>query len=150
MYNWDNFDEKDQAILKLLSTDARISFTDIGNEIGISRTAVKKRVAALERSGKIEGYKVMIDHKETLGKAFMFIFECKEENQEAVKEKLVPSEEVITLLEVGNSTLVAVCNFEDINVAKDFGTDICRETGSVKKLKIGSISNVLKGHLVLN
>ena len=150
MYNWDEFDEKDQAILKLLSANARISFTDIGTELGISRTAVKKRVDALESSGVIEGYKVMLDPKESLPKTFMLIFECKEDSTEVVKEKLMVSEEIFNLLEVGSTTLVAVSNFENINVAKEFGTKLCRETGSVKKLKIGSILNVLKGHLVLN
>ena len=147
---WDEIDEKDQEILKLLSNNARVSFTDIGNKLGVSRTAVKKRVDALERSGIIKGYKVMLDPKEYLNRTFVLIFECKEENQEAVKEKLVPSEEVITLLEVGNSTLIAVCTLENIDDAKDFGTDICEKIGGIKKLKIGSVSKVLKGHLVLN
>lgn len=150
MYNWDEFDEKDQAILKVLSANARTSFTDIGTKLGISRTAVKKRADALERSGKIKGYKVMLDPKESLNKTFVLIFECREESIDIVKEKLVVSKEIVTLLEVGSSTLIAVSCFGDINVAKYFGTEICRETGNVKKLKIGSISNVLKGHLVLN
>lgn len=147
---WDEIDEKDQEILKLLSNNARVSFTDIGNKLGVSRTAVKKRVDALERSGIIKGYKVMLDPKEYLNKTFMLIFECREESVETVREKLTAFEEIITLLEVGKNMLVAVGALENIDEAKDFGTDICEKIGGIKKLKIGSVSKVLKGHLVLN
>ena len=40
----DNLDELDQKIIQLLIENARISYSDIGEETGISRVAVKARI----------------------------------------------------------------------------------------------------------
>lgn len=45
-------DEKDNEIINLLLKDARMSYSDIGEKVGLSRTAVKNRVAVLEKNGK--------------------------------------------------------------------------------------------------
>ena len=54
-------DNIDNTILNLLLNDARMSYSDIGEKVGLSRVAVKNRVAAMERSGIIKGYKAIID-----------------------------------------------------------------------------------------
>ena len=41
-------DEIDQKILELLIHNARMSYSDIGTEVGLSRVAVKSRITALE------------------------------------------------------------------------------------------------------
>ena len=52
----DGLDELDQKIIQLLIENARISYSDIGKETGISRVAVKARIQALEKKGiKISG-----------------------------------------------------------------------------------------------
>ena len=45
----DNLDELDQKIIQLLIENARISYSDIGEETGISRVAVKARIQAMEK-----------------------------------------------------------------------------------------------------
>lgn len=55
-----DIDETNKAILRLLKNDARITYTEIGKELGISRVAVKKRVEKLEEMGIIRGYKTVI------------------------------------------------------------------------------------------
>ena len=42
----DGLDETDQKIVKLLIRNARMSYSDIGKQIGLSRVAVKLRVQA--------------------------------------------------------------------------------------------------------
>ena len=49
----DGLDELDQKIIRLLIKNARISYSDIGEETGISRVAVKARIQALEKKGVI-------------------------------------------------------------------------------------------------
>ena len=56
-----SLDAIDNQIINLLLKDARIGFTEIGDQVGLSRTAVKTRVASLERQGIIKGYKAIID-----------------------------------------------------------------------------------------
>ena len=54
-------DELDQKIIRLLIENARISYSDIGEETGISRVAVKARIQALEKRGVIEEYTTIIN-----------------------------------------------------------------------------------------
>ena len=53
-------DDTNKEILRLLKKNGRMSFTEIGNELGLSRVAVKKRVTKLEEAGIIRGYKAVI------------------------------------------------------------------------------------------
>ena len=57
----DGLDELDQKIIRLLIENARISYSDIGEETDISRVAVKARIQALEKRGVIEEYTTIIN-----------------------------------------------------------------------------------------
>lgn len=59
-------DDTNKDILRLLRKNGRMSFTEIGNQIGISRVAVKKRVEKLEEAGIIRGYKAIIYREENV------------------------------------------------------------------------------------
>ena len=56
----EGLDALDQKIVRLLIENARISYSDIGQEVGISRVAVKARIQALEQRGIIEEYTTII------------------------------------------------------------------------------------------
>ena len=49
-------DALDQKIVSLLIENARMSYSDIAQQVGVSRVAVKMRVQALEQRGGIEQY----------------------------------------------------------------------------------------------
>ncbi len=53
-------DEKDEQILELLKGNARMSYQELGDQLGISRVAAKKRVDKLENAGIIRGYNTCI------------------------------------------------------------------------------------------
>jgi len=54
-------DERDKVIIDMLTKDARTPFTEIAKVLGISETAVRKRVKALEEAGVIKQYTVVIE-----------------------------------------------------------------------------------------
>ncbi|ACS34399.1 HTH-type transcriptional regulator LrpA [Thermococcus gammatolerans] len=54
-------DERDKIIIEMLTKDARTPFTEIAKVLGISETAVRKRVRALEEAGVIKQYTIVID-----------------------------------------------------------------------------------------
>ncbi len=54
-------DDKDRSIINMLSRNARISYTEMAANMGISETAVRKRIKKLEREGIIEGYTVKVN-----------------------------------------------------------------------------------------
>ena len=63
----DGLDELDQKIIRLLIENARISYSDIGEETGISRVAVKARIQAMEKKGIIEEYTTIINPQKISG-----------------------------------------------------------------------------------
>jgi Lrp/AsnC family leucine-responsive transcriptional regulator len=54
-------EEIDRQILRLLSEDGRMSFTDLGRSTGLSTSAVHQRVRRLEQRGVIRGYTVVVE-----------------------------------------------------------------------------------------
>ena len=66
-YVTERLDELDQKIIQLLIENARISYSDIGKETGISRVAVKARIQALEKQGIIEEYTTIINPQKISG-----------------------------------------------------------------------------------
>ena len=63
----DGLDGLDRKIVQLLIENARISYSDIGEKIGISRVAVKARIQALEQKGVIEEYTTVINPQKISG-----------------------------------------------------------------------------------
>ena len=63
----EGLDALDQKIVQLLIKNARISYSDIGQEVGISRVAVKARSQALEQRGIIEEYTTIINPQKISG-----------------------------------------------------------------------------------
>ena len=63
----DGLDDLDQKIVNLLIQNARMSYSEIGQQVGISRVAVKMRVQALEQKGIIEEYTTIINPQKISG-----------------------------------------------------------------------------------
>ena len=86
----DGLDDLDPKILRCLIQNARMPYSEIGQQVGISRVAVKMRVQALEKKGIIEEYTTIINPQKISG-AISCYFEI-----ETVPDTL---EEVISILE---------------------------------------------------
>lgn len=54
-------DQIDRQIVTLLAHDGRMSYADLGREVGLSTSAVHQRVRRLEQRGVIAGYRAVID-----------------------------------------------------------------------------------------
>ena len=57
----DGIDETDNQIIDILMENARLSYSEIGARVGLSRVAVKNRMDNLEKKGIIHGYTVLVD-----------------------------------------------------------------------------------------
>lgn len=55
-------EDLDRKIVDELSTDGRMSYTDLGRALGMSTSAVHQRVRRLEKRGVIKGYTARVDH----------------------------------------------------------------------------------------
>lgn len=67
-------DELDRKILDLLTQNARYTYSELGERLGLSRVAIKNRMDALEERGIIEGYTVIVNPQK-LGSAVSCYYE---------------------------------------------------------------------------
>lgn len=59
--NREGLDALDNEILNVLKENARATFSEIGEIVGLSRVAVKNRIEIMEEVGIIQGYKAIIN-----------------------------------------------------------------------------------------
>lgn len=57
----EGLDELDNKILTVLEKNARLSYSEIGERVGVSRVSVKNRMDILEEKGIIKGYETIIN-----------------------------------------------------------------------------------------
>ena len=67
-------DEIDRRMLDLLTQNARYTYSELGERLGLSRVAIKNRMDALEQRGVIEGYTVIVN-PQRLGSAISCFYD---------------------------------------------------------------------------
>lgn len=55
-------DATDLKIIDMLKVNARVSFSDISREIGLSTPTIRERIMGLEEEGVIKGYMPLLDN----------------------------------------------------------------------------------------
>jgi Lrp/AsnC family transcriptional regulator, leucine-responsive regulatory protein len=100
-------DQVDKEILELLIENGRISYVDIGKELGLSRVAVRERVTKLTDDGVIEQFTVVINSSKA-GKEISAFFDidCEPGSLVKVAEALAENPSVVSCYQMtGPSTL---------------------------------------------
>ena len=143
-------DEKDKLILDILTTDGRMSYSDIGDKVGLSRTAVKNRITELENVGIIKGYRAVIDPQNTSAMMTFFVnIETTAESFEEAKRIFIDAEETVTLIQTtGNCHLVAICLSRDIKTMRAFVNRIYKTVPGITSVNAHSVLDILKGSIV--
>jgi DNA-binding Lrp family transcriptional regulator len=147
-----SIDEIDNKIVDLLLQDARMSYSDIGIQVGLSRTAVKNRVVALKNKGIINGYRAIINPQEsTEMMTFIVNIETNPEHFDSAKQVLSEADEVITLIQTTgrNSHLTAICVSEDVKTMRDFVNHIYRTVDGILSINAHTVLDVIKGSIIL-
>ena len=146
-----SIDEIDNKIVNLLLQDARMSYSDIGLQVGLSRTAVKNRVVVLENKGIINGYRAIVNPQEsTEMMIFVVNIETKPEHFDEAKQAFADADETVTLIQTtGNCHLVAICVATDVKTMKDFVTTKYKILNGVTSISAHSVLDVIKGSIIL-
>lgn len=143
-------DEKDNQILHLLCHNARMTYSQIGEQVGLFRTAVKTRVSALEKSGIITGYKAVIDplaSDEMM--SFVVDIEIKPEHFEQAKGQFAGFQETVFLVQTtGKCHLTAICVCDSIQTMKAFINSACKTIPGILSINAHSVLEVIKGTIV--
>ncbi|MEK8129525.1 Lrp/AsnC family transcriptional regulator [Paenibacillus filicis] len=84
-----DIDDIDRKIIHELTTNGRISYTDLGKEIGLSRVAVQARIHTLMDSGVIEQFTAVLNPaKVGIGVTAIFNIEVEPLQMQEVASKL--------------------------------------------------------------
>ena len=66
-------DRIDRKILRILQDEGRISFTELGERVGLSTTPCTERVRRLERENVITGYHARVDPQQVKASLLVFV-----------------------------------------------------------------------------
>ena len=143
-------DSKDNEIIRLLSENARLTYSQIGEIVGLSRTAVKTRVAALEKTGVIRGYKAVINPSASCEMVqFMVNVEIKPEHFEQAKAWFVESAATKTLIQTsGRCHLVALCLAQSVPAMREYLNEIYKTVPGIITVNANAVLEVTKGGII--
>ena len=143
-------DQKDNEIINLLLADGRMSYSDIGEKIGLSRTAVKNRIAVLEEKGIIAGYKAVINPQNAPEMmTFLVNLETSPEDFDVVKAKFAEAEETVTSIQTtGKCHLTAICVSTDMKTMRDFVNGMYKAADGISYINAVAVMDVIKGAII--
>ncbi len=119
-------DAIDHSLLNLLAGNSRLSYVELGKIVGLSRVAVASRIEALESSGVIEQYTVLVNpHK--LGNQVSAFFDIETTPQRLfeISDQLAAQDDITDLYHMtGSSNLHAHGLFVDQEAMDHFLRDV--------------------------
>lgn len=136
----------DRRILALLKDNARLSYTEIGHMVGLSRVAVKNRIDSLEKNGAILGYHAMTDENAgPNGVRFCLIIETFPEAFQDVVERLADDRRIKQIYTTTGQCSLHVCGFaSNMEDVASFSRNLYRRTDGIKRLECSILTSVLK------
>ena len=122
-------DQIDGNILHELSRDGRISNLDLADKVGLSPSACLRRVAALERRGVIQGYRVILN-RPAMGVGFVAFATVglnahTKASQQAFERAMAVAPEVVECHNItGSVEYLLRIEVADLPAYKSFHTDV--------------------------
>lgn len=139
-------DETDNRILELIRDHARMSFSEIGAAVGISRVSVRNRMEEMEKKGIIQGYQTRIEPANSPEALSFFLdLEVDPEQMNAVLDRLA-EEPVIRKLYLmsGNCMIHAVGLSPNRNTLDAYTNQLYRNLKGVRRMSYRSVLSTLK------
>ena len=148
--NIQGIDDIDRAIIKLLAEDARMSYSEIGKRVGLSRVAVKNRIKAIENEGIIKGYHAEIDPLVTPKMStFVAVIKTTAASYEEISEMLMKQPCVKTLCKLsGDNQLHAICVADDMKEMRNFALRIRNYHEGVLSFSAQMVWEIIKGDVL--
>ena len=143
-------DEKDKKIVNLLTHNARMSYSDIGEAVGLTRVAVKNRVRVLEEKGVIKGYHAQINPLVLPEmQTYIAFVETEPGAYDAIAEKLRSEKALVTLcLTSGECRMYGVCVVESLEEMRSFAKRVRTENPGLLRFAAYGVLDVLKGSVL--
>lgn len=130
----------------MLRENAKLTFAQVGSDVGLSSTAVKRRVDRLQRDGVIAGYGARIDPR-ALGAGIEALIEiyCSDRTAPAdVGRSLAGLEEIISAFTVsGEADAVVRVRVESIATLENFVERLRRDRNIVRTKTLIVLSTLI-------
>lgn len=115
-------DEIDKNILRILQRNARTSYREIQNRLGISIGTIHNRISKLKKSGVVQGYTLRLDN-EKLGYKLTFLIRINIDGKHTQEElkKLITIPEVCSIFHTtGEQSAALICRFKESEDVHNF------------------------------
>lgn len=144
-----DLDDIDNRIIDLLLKNGRASYSEIGAAVGLSRTAAKNRIRALEASGIIRGYQAILDPQaSTGGMTFVVNIETEASQFAAIKDAMTAAPETLTLMQTtGSCHLLALCYVPSVADMRLFVRALYQRTPGILSISAHSVLDLIKGFI---
>lgn len=137
-------DRKDREIIFSLLKDARTPKLRIAEKLGVSETAVRKRIERLENQRILLGYRAVVDYKKTGFLASFTGIDVEPEQMWKVMNMLKDFEEIFNLyLTSGDHTILAEIITDSLDKMNEIHEKIAKISG-VKRVCPAVILEVVK------
>ena len=115
-------DEIDRNILRILQEDARTSYREIQDKLGISIGTIHNRITKLKKNGVIEGYTLRLNNEKLGYKlAFLIRINCDGKFTEEILEDLRSIPEVCSIFHTtGEQSAALICRFKESEDVHNF------------------------------
>ena len=121
--------EFDKRILEILRIDSRKSFVDIGKELGLSESAIRRRVKKLIDDGSISRFTIEENaNKKTSAITLLSVASTNDTNSVASKLQIVPGVQIIYEI-TGQYDIAVIISANTINEINSSIDDIRRIEG---------------------
>ena len=143
-------DEIDNQIINLLIADARLTYSEIGEKVGISRVAVKKRVAALEEQGIIKGYHADVNPMEAPKMmTFVAVIKTRADSYDLISNALEQEACVVTLCKMsGDNILHAICVADSMAEMNNFAWRVRNKYEGLLSFSAQMVWEIKKGSVL--
>lgn len=143
-------DEIDNKILNLLREDARLSYSEIGERVGLTRVSVKNRIKSLREKEIIRGYHADINPIAVPDtQPFYTYIETKPDMYDSVTEKLKNEPMVSLVFRVsGNNAILAICAAESKEDRSKFAWRVRNHYDGITYFSAKDIWEVVKGNIL--
>lgn len=133
-------DEIDRDILRILQGNARTSYREVQDKLGISIGTIHNRIAKLKKNGVIEGYTLKLNN-EKLGYKLTFLIRinCDGKFTEEILNDLTKIPEVCSVFHTtGEQSAALICRFQESSQVHDFIRELNK-----KEYIIRTVSNMV-------
>lgn len=142
----EGLDELDNKILEAIRDNARLTYSQIEEIVGVSRITVQKRMKAMEDKGIIKGYVTVIDRRNTAeGIRFALDIEVDPEYYYEVVETLSKNYCNREIYSTTGECAIHVCGYApSVKIIEEYSHNLYYRNRGIRKCRMNIMTSTLQ------